>query len=162
MAEINEKHDPAVEELNTGRVAYADAPEVERDTPRPRGVDMKRELTIEDTHGVGMKSRGTGVEMKREMTQEDKELAAAGYEHLDKTKTKAKGGKDEDLEKVDITEHQLPFAELGTALGTNIDTKDPGASDGLTANEAKARLARDGQNVLTPPKKKSALRKVCV
>ncbi|KZT74065.1 aminophospholipid-transporting P-type ATPase [Daedalea quercina L-15889] len=95
--------------------------------------------------------------MKREMTKEDKELAAAGYEHLDEHKTKGK--KSDDLDKVDITEHTLPFDQLGAALDTSIDTKDPSASFGLTADEAKARLARDGRNVLTPPKKKSAFRK---
>ncbi|EIN07923.1 aminophospholipid-transporting P-type ATPase [Punctularia strigosozonata HHB-11173 SS5] len=97
--------------------------------------------------------------MKREMTQEDKELAAAGYEHLERKRSKGANDKDEEHEKVDITEHHLPFAELAAALQTSIDTKDPGASDGLTEAEAKARLARDGPNVLTPPKKKSALRK---
>ncbi|KAI0818674.1 aminophospholipid-transporting P-type ATPase [Irpex lacteus] len=82
--------------------------------------------------------------MKREMTKEDKELAAAGYEHLEERKAKAKPGDTDGLNNVDITEHKLAFDEL---------QKDPGASVGLTSEEAKARLARDGPNVLTPPKK---------
>ncbi|KAJ3541875.1 hypothetical protein NM688_g6031 [Phlebia brevispora] len=101
-------------------------------------------------------ARPRGVEMKREMTKEDKELAAAGYEHLQEKKVK---GKEDELNGVDITEHRLSFQELDKALETSIDTKDPGASYGLTTDEAKARLARNGPNVLTPPKKKSALRK---
>lgn len=105
--------------------------------------------------------RPKGVEMKREMTKEDKELAAAGYEHLEERKVKAKPGDTDGLNNVDITEHKLAFDELQKVLDTHIDTKDPGASVGLTSEEAKARLARDGPNVLTPPKKKSALRKVC-
>ncbi|OCH88233.1 aminophospholipid-transporting P-type ATPase [Obba rivulosa] len=98
--------------------------------------------------------------MKREMTKEDKELAAAGYEHLMEEKnTGKKGAAPSKFENVDMHEHQLAFKELGLALGTDFDSKAPGNSHGLTAEEAKARLARDGQNVLTPPKKKSALRK---
>ena len=104
--------------------------------------------------------RPKGVEMKREMTKEDKELAAAGYEHLDEHKHKGKDGGKSDFGDVDIHEHQLGFVELGTTLETNFDAKDPAHSHGLTGSEAKARLARDGLNVLTPPKKKSALRKV--
>ena len=103
--------------------------------------------------------RPRGVEMKREMTKEDKELAAAGYEHLEEEKAKEK--EDEDMDKVDITEHRLSFAELSKAFETSIDTKNPGGSSGLTSEDAKNRLARDGSNVLTPPKKKSAFRKVC-
>lgn len=102
--------------------------------------------------------RPKGVEMRREMTKEDKELANAGYEHLE-AKPK-KEGKDVDLEKVDIYEHQLPYTELSTTLQTSFDAKDPQASLGLSQEEAAARLVRDGRNVLTPPKKKSAFRKV--
>ena len=113
------------------------------------------DVNEEKLHHAHLRPRG--VEMKREMTKEDKELAAAGYEHLEEQKAR---GKDADLDKVDITEHRLPFAELGKALETNIDPKEPGSSYGLTSEEAKERLARYGSNVLTPPKKKSALRKV--
>lgn len=116
------------------------------------------EINEEKIHHGHLRPRG--VEMKREMTKEDKELAAAGYEHLEEHKGKAKKGESSDLDKVDIQEHRLAFPELSKALDTSIDTKDPGSSYGLTAEEAKARLTRDGPNVLTPPKKKSALRKV--
>lgn len=113
----------------------------------------------EKTHHGHLRPRG--VEMKREMTKEDKELAAAGYEHLEEGKAKGKKGDSSGLDNVDITEHALGFSELSKVLDANIDTKDPGVSYGLTSEEAKARLARDGPNILTPPKKKSALRKVC-
>lgn len=103
--------------------------------------------------------RPKGPEMKREMTQEDRELAAAGYEHLEENKAKKGEGKAE-LDNVDITEHRLSFDDLRIAHNTSFDTKDPAQSPGLTVEDAKARLARDGRNVLTPPKKKSALRKV--
>ncbi|KAH9911673.1 aminophospholipid-transporting P-type ATPase [Epithele typhae] len=95
--------------------------------------------------------------MKREMTKEDKELAAAGYEHLDQAKADAQG--DGKLDDVDITEHKLAFKDLEAALDTTFDPKQPAMSPGLNADEAKARLGRDGANILTPPKKKSALRK---
>ncbi|GJE88013.1 aminophospholipid-transporting P-type ATPase [Phanerochaete sordida] len=103
--------------------------------------------------------RPRGVEMKREMTKEDKELAAAGYEHLGQQKVQGKKGESSDLDNVDLYEHRLAFPELSKTLETAIDTKDPSSSYGLTSEDAKARLARDGPNVLTPPKKKSALRK---
>lgn len=105
------------------------------------------------SHGA---SRQKGVEMNRSMTQEDRELAAAGYEHLDAEKIKPTTG----LPSVDIEEHRLAIANLEEVLKTSIDTKEAGHSYGLTSEEAKFRLQRDGQNVLTPPKKKSAFRKV--
>lgn len=99
-----------------------------------------------------------GVEMThRSITKEDKELAAAGYDHL----STPKDPKAEKETNIDIHEHNLPFDGLTSELKTNFDLKDPGHSFGLTSDEAKDRLARDGPNMLTPPKKKSALRKVC-
>ena len=98
------------------------------------------------------------MEMKREMTKEDKELADAGYDHLNQ-QTQQKDG-DAKLDDVDICEHKLAFADLQAELGTTFDAKDPSISPGLSSEEAKARLTRDGPNILTPPKKKSALRKV--
>lgn len=102
------------------------------------------------------KLRPKGVEMKRTLTQDEKELAAAGYEHLDTT---AKQRKVDDTN-VDIHEHKLPLDALADALKTSFSVKDPGHSIGLTADEAKTRLEQNGPNVLTPPPKKSALRKV--
>ena len=105
----------------------------------------------EEHHGL----RPKGVEMKRELTVEDKALAAAGYQHLEEKKSKAK----EEFDKVDLTEHKLKFAPLAQALSTHFEPKDPGSSLGLTDDDAKARLEKDGKNILTPPTKKSALRK---
>ena len=99
-----------------------------------------------------------GVEMThRTMTKEDKELAAAGYDHLS-TSGDPKAEKETNI---DIHEHNLPFDGLTSELKTSFDVKDPGHSFGLTSDEAKDRLAHDGPNMLTPPRKKSALRKVC-
>ncbi|KAF8894766.1 aminophospholipid-transporting P-type ATPase [Infundibulicybe gibba] len=97
--------------------------------------------------------------MNRTMTQEDIDLAAAGYEHLEGEKAKKATGPANGSTNVDIHEHQLPFGKLEEALGTSFDTKDPGRSYGLTEDEAAARILRDGQNILTPTKRKSALRK---
>ena len=116
--------------------------------------DEHNEIFEEKAH-----HRPKGVEMKREMTKEDKELAAAGYEHLEEHKVKGEKG-EKDFDGVDLHEHKLPLDKLATELDTSIDTKDPGSSYGLSTEEAKAKLARDGPNILTPPKKKSALRKV--
>lgn len=104
--------------------------------------------------------RTKGVEMNRSLTQEDRDLAAAGYEHLEAAKTKP--GAPAVGENVDIQEHRLPFDGLEAALKTSFDPKDASKSEGLTPEEAAARLIQDGKNVLTPPKKKSALRKVWI
>ncbi|KAJ6500696.1 aminophospholipid-transporting P-type ATPase [Mycena sanguinolenta] len=93
------------------------------------------------------------VELKHTLTHEDKELAAAGYDHLEEKKKSAA-----EESNVDISEHHIPLVDLGETLKTSIDTKDPDGSHGLTAAEAAARLARDGPNILTPPKKRSPLR----
>ena len=111
----------------------------------------------DEKHTGGLRPKGP--EIKRELTREDKELAAAGYEHLDEGKAK-KGSQKAELAHVDIQEHQLPLVELEKSLETAFDSRDPGKSLGLTTQEAAKRLARDGRNVLTPPRKKSALRKV--
>ncbi|KAI0737979.1 aminophospholipid-transporting P-type ATPase [Daedaleopsis nitida] len=103
--------------------------------------------------------RTKGAEMKREMTKEDKELADAGYEHLKEQKAHTQKGGDAQLDGVDIQAHKLALKDLQTELDTSFDAKDPSISTGLSTDEAKARLSRDGPNVLTPPKKKSALRK---
>lgn len=100
----------------------------------------------------------TGIEMRREITKEERDLAAAGYDELEASK-KAKVDR-EGLDKVDISEHRLPSAKLAEALDSDIDFKNPASSNGLSESEAKIRLDRDGKNVLTPPKKKSALERV--
>ncbi|KAG6836592.1 hypothetical protein H0H93_006335 [Arthromyces matolae] len=101
--------------------------------------------------------RPQGVEMNRSMTKEDKELSAAGYQHLETEKVQTNGPAN--ATHVDIDEHHLPFSKIEDALKTSIDTKDAGSSHGLTMADAQVRLQKDGPNVLTPPVKKSALRK---
>ena len=102
------------------------------------------------------KIRPKGVELKKTLTKEEKDLSAAGYEHLD---ADAKQRKSEETN-LDIHEHQIPLQALSDTVKTNFNLKDPGHSIGLTATEAGTRLEQDGPNILTPPKKKSALRKV--
>ena len=117
------------------------------------------DLGVEDKPTGGL-NHPRGVEMRREMTVEDRELAQAGYDHLEEQKVvAAKDGEDE-LDKVDIAEHRLKFDELENALETSMITKEPSQSRGLELKEVAERLARDGKNILTPPKKKSAFRKV--
>jgi len=114
----------------------------------------------DDIHDEKHTARPKGVEMKRSITQEDRELAAAGYEHLDGKQKDQKHLPASSLENEDIHEHKLDFVGVTDAFKTSFDAKDPGRSFGLASEEAKARLAKDGPNILTPPKKKSALRKV--
>ncbi|KAJ3728358.1 aminophospholipid-transporting P-type ATPase [Lentinula raphanica] len=103
-------------------------------------------------------NRARGVELNRTLTQEEKELAAAGYGQLEEQKA-LQAENDSNVGQVDITEHAIPLADLDDKLSTSIDVKDPANSNGLTSDEAKKRLVENGPNVLTPPKKKSALRK---
>ncbi|KAG6840615.1 hypothetical protein C0991_005514 [Blastosporella zonata] len=112
---------------------------------------------VEHGEKTGNALRPKGVEMHRSMTQEDKELSAAGYEHLEAQKVKV--GAPASPSNVDIEEHRFPFAKLQEVMNTSFDTKDAASSHGLTTAEAQIRLQRDGPNLLTPPKKKSALRK---
>jgi len=130
--------------------SFSASPRID-DHPGPRAVAFPEDSRIREE-----KIRPKGVEMKRTMTQEEKDLAAAGYEHLHPS------AKDPKLEEtnVDIYEHKLTFEGLVDALKTNVDFKDPAHSFGLSTDEAKTKLHDDGPNVLTPPKKKSALRKV--
>lgn len=127
----------------------------------------------EPDHGIEERppprTRGAALEMRRELTKEERELAQAGYDHLEPTRTHSidgslsvtgQGEKDAELNKVDIQEHAFRLADLEKALDTSIVVKDPAASHGLEEKEASLRLQRDGRNILTPPKKKSALRKV--
>ncbi|KAJ7443357.1 E1-E2 ATPase-domain-containing protein [Mycena galericulata] len=97
------------------------------------------------------RSRPKGVELKHTLTQDDKELAAAGYGHLEEKKAVTEAN-------VDIIEHRVPLSNLADTMATSIDVKDPGSSYVLTAAEAADRLKRDGPNILTPPKKCSPLR----
>jgi sodium/potassium-transporting ATPase subunit alpha len=143
------------------KVRETDEPKVvpeEQVVSPPRAVIFGDEEELIEKPTGGMRPKG--VEMKRELTQEARELAAAGYEHLEE-KAKRGAQKDAKLEHVDITEHQLSFTELEKTLQTSFESQDAGSSPGLTSEEAKTRLARDGRNILTPPKKKSALRIVC-
>ena len=156
--------DSGLPDLESG-VQHVDAVHPSRVIAFPPGED---EIIEEKPYG-GLRPH-KAAEMRREMTREDKELAEAGYEihHLHDEKDKKQSGgkgsgpnkKDTELGDVDIREHQLTFAALAAELQTSMDPKDASASRGLLATEVEARLARDGKNQLSPPKKKSALRKV--
>ncbi|KAJ6546853.1 aminophospholipid-transporting P-type ATPase [Mycena capillaripes] len=121
----------------------------EEENVATRAVAFHQEQEIEEKP----RPKGRCVELKHTLTQDDKELAAAGYGHLEEKK---KAGVEE--ANVDITEHRIPLSSLGASMNTSIDTKEPEGSQGLTAAEAAARLQRDGPNILTPPKKRSPLR----
>ena len=117
---------------------------------------VNRAVAFPDDDFREEKIRPKGAELKKTLTQEDKELSAAGYEHLD---ANAKQRKLEEPN-LDIQDHKLPLDALSDTFTTSFNSKDPGHSIGLTAAEARSRLEQDGPNILTPPKKKSALRKV--
>ena len=140
----NEKH-PIPTSIAT------DSPDVYKGAVPQRTVVFPDKEVHEKHHFA----RPKGIEMRRELTVEDKALAAAGYQYLDEQKTKG----EKHFENVDITEHKLKLALLAEALNTHFDPKDPGSSKGLSDSESKARLEKDGKNVLTPQRKKSTLRR---
>ncbi|KAK7024036.1 cation-ATPase-N domain-containing protein [Favolaschia claudopus] len=119
----------------------------EEDNVGTRAVAFHQGQEIEE------KPRHKGVELKHTLTQEDKELAAAGYDHLEAKKKDTTTETD-----ADITEHRVALVDLADTLETSLDINDPGKSHGLSATEAASRLTRDGPNILTPPKKRSPLR----
>jgi sodium/potassium-transporting ATPase subunit alpha len=98
----------------------------------------------------------TNVEMRRELTKHEEHLTQALYHHISEEPA---GGKKKEEKQVDIDEHRLTLDGLAQKFNTTFDSAKPGASKGLTAKDAEERLARDGRNVLTPPKRKSAFRK---
>jgi sodium/potassium-transporting ATPase subunit alpha len=123
-----------------------------------RAVAFPEEPPIHEKVSGGPRIKGP--DMKRELTKDEKDLAAAGYDHLEEAKSE-KGPQKAELKNVDIVEHHLSLDELQSTLNVSFNAKEPSSSHGLTKEEAAARLARDGPNQLTPPKKKSALRRVC-
>lgn len=122
----------------------------------PENVHVEEKHHHYHHHGITTAKHG-GIEMKRTLTQEERELANAGYEHLQQTK--AQKAEEENVHK-EIHEHKLSVELLRQELGVSFDVKDPARSQGLGQEEAQTRLRTDGPNVLTPPKKKSGLRKV--
>merc|ERR1719347_2413397 len=87
-------------------------------------------------------------------------LSAKSRKKLErKAKTKPTKGKKKNLaelkKEVEIQEHKLTLEELETHMKTSLAT-------GLTANEHRERLKRDGLNVLTPPKTTPAIVKLLI
>ncbi|KAJ2157890.1 hypothetical protein GGF46_004176 [Coemansia sp. RSA 552] len=60
---------------------------------------------------------------------------------------------------VDITEHLLSLEQVCTKYRVQVNAERPQDSQGLGAAQAAQLLAEHGSNTLTPPKKKSALKK---
>ncbi|TPX30672.1 hypothetical protein SmJEL517_g05824 [Synchytrium microbalum] len=58
---------------------------------------------------------------------------------------------------VDITEHLMPIDEVLATYKTAVNSSHPVESPGLSNDEAKARLLRDGPNMLSPPKKRNVI-----
>ncbi|KAJ3096027.1 hypothetical protein HDU97_006302 [Phlyctochytrium planicorne] len=59
--------------------------------------------------------------------------------------------------KLAITEHLMSFEELKTHLKTDFNPQRPLESKGLSEARAAEKLAQDGPNILSPPKKKPAI-----
>ncbi|KAJ3039704.1 hypothetical protein HDV00_011936 [Rhizophlyctis rosea] len=54
----------------------------------------------------------------------------------------------------DITEHRLPLSTLTSRLSTSVNTKTPLKSAGLSSEAAANRLAENGPNAISPPKRR--------
>lgn len=100
---------------------------------------------------------------KHELTQEERELSAAGYDHLvDEIRAETISTDQNARKDNGITEHTLPLSRLADVLATKFNPTNPEMSTGLDEDEVNERLERDGKNVLSKGKKKSAWRKVRV
>ncbi|KAL5514054.1 hypothetical protein ACEPAG_2815 [Sanghuangporus baumii] len=102
-----------------------------------------------------------GVELRRELTVEEKEFARVGYDRIDglrKPKGPESKSKVNNLKVADISEHNLSLDVLTAELQTSFNRNEPGRSFGLDDDEAQVRLERDGKNVLTPANKRSSFR----
>ncbi|EJD00183.1 aminophospholipid-transporting P-type ATPase [Fomitiporia mediterranea MF3/22] len=123
---------------------------------RPRSVGFSSVHPAVQGHA----NRAGGVDPKHNLTASEKPPSIVG-KTAQKSKSHSKGSKarNEDFEAAVIFEHKLTFDAVATELQTSLDAKEPAKSFGLTEDEAGKRLLRDGKNVLTPQKRKSALRK---
>eukprot|EP00842_Homolaphlyctis_polyrhiza_P003646 jgi/Hompol1/4282/HPOL_007105-RA len=57
-------------------------------------------------------------------------------------------------QKVDLDEHLISIEDIQARYGVKLDTTKPVNSQGLSAAEAAKRLAENGPNQLSPPKKR--------
>ncbi|SCZ89305.1 BZ3500_MvSof-1268-A1-R1_Chr1-1g01094 [Microbotryum saponariae] len=111
---------------------------------------LKRIPTLPRTNTLGIRRELT---LNRELTQEVKDRAAAGYQDAnEKTKESAS-------QFIEIVDHHLTVAEVAKKFDTTFDVKNPANSKGLTSAVAAERLQTNGPNALTPPARKSGLRK---
>ncbi|KAF8328688.1 aminophospholipid-transporting P-type ATPase [Cantharellus anzutake] len=140
-------------------------PEPDASDPTRLRVEFGQNLHEIEERPTGVLTARSGskaLEIKRELTQEDKELSRANYEHLEQVNSEAGANARGDGKfsgSSEITEHTLSIEELAATLEANFDRKDPSKSLGLTTETAEARLAQNGPNILTPPKKRSAFQK---
>ncbi|KDE09552.1 hypothetical protein MVLG_00448 [Microbotryum lychnidis-dioicae p1A1 Lamole] len=111
---------------------------------------LKRIQTLPRTNTLGIRRELT---LNRELTQEVKDRAAAGYQDAnEKTKESAS-------QFIEIVDHHLTVAEVAKKFDTSFDVENPANSKGLTSAVAAERLRTNGPNALTPPVRKSGLRK---
>ncbi|KAJ8907783.1 hypothetical protein NDN08_007887 [Rhodosorus marinus] len=81
-----------------------------------------------------------------EMVRQYSETAQRVSETLERQKAGKDGEKDDDLKKeIEMWEHKVTCEELAEKLGTSLEK-------GLTSEDHKQRLLKDGPNMLTPPK----------
>eukprot|EP00445_Apocalathium_hangoei_P043815 CAMPEP_0203976200 /NCGR_PEP_ID=MMETSP0359-20131031/100994_1 /ASSEMBLY_ACC=CAM_ASM_000338 /TAXON_ID=268821 /ORGANISM="Scrippsiella Hangoei, Strain SHTV-5" /LENGTH=534 /DNA_ID=CAMNT_0050914403 /DNA_START=60 /DNA_END=1662 /DNA_ORIENTATION=+ len=77
-------------------------------------------------------------------------MATKDQDHKDLGAAADKKGKES--RNYDATEHKMSLEELKEKFETAIDEQNPKESKGLSDQEAKNRLLRDGPNAMTPPK----------
>jgi sodium/potassium-transporting ATPase subunit alpha len=74
-------------------------------------------------------------------------------------KDRRKREKEDQNKNVDIDEHLMATEDVVERYKTNINADKPGASLGLTAQQAEQLIQEHGRNILTPPKKRHPLLK---
>ena len=115
--------------------------------PADEEVTGTRVVAFPDDHGDIREEkiqhlRPRGVEMKREMTKEDIELAAAGYEHLDEHKGKGKKGQSNGGEEDAAVFPPAFTPSINKTLNMVPKTAIPPLPKGLTIAQLKTRLEK--------------------
>ncbi|KAG9294975.1 hypothetical protein G9A89_017769 [Geosiphon pyriformis] len=93
---------------------------------------------------------------ERTRTIEPPPINAPNSSLSSKLSTEVKAQTPKDDKNVDIDEHLLPIEQVAERYKIILNMAKPSESRGLDANQAATLLIRNGPNILTPPKKKSA------
>lgn len=96
------------------------------------------------------------------VVRDDNDESASGnlqnHETRKRDRVSSNNGRDGDTAtSTRLTEHLMKPEEVALLFNTAINVGSPSSSPGLAQSEAERRLAKDGPNMMTPPKAKSPI-----